>query len=63
MKAHPPPRSFSDVARELGVSRTTIADLVRVQNLPVHTVPSNGTAKGLAHPEVSKLRTLLNKVS
>jgi len=51
--------SISETARRLQVKRATVADLVRINNIPVHPLPTNGKAKGLDVASVKKLKRIL----
>jgi hypothetical protein len=47
--------SLSQAARSLGVDRKTVADLVRVREIPTQAHPNNGKARAI---DLKALRTL-----
>ena len=63
METKPILTCMSEAARELGVDRKTIRDLVRIHNIPTHPIPIHGTARGIDKLGMRKLRKLLSPVA
>lgn len=51
--------TFSQAAKELGVDRKTIGDLVRLHKIETFPVPTNGKARGVNVAGMKRLRKLL----
>jgi len=52
-------RSHSEAARELGVDRITVSDMVREGKIPIVRNPGNGNSKGLDEDAFLVLRQRL----
>ena len=55
--------TLTELAAELGVSRRTVSDLVRVKRVPLLPAPSGGRAKWLGEDAAETIRQCLRPVS